>query len=254
MKIKWYGTASISIESNGQKILFDPFVPLFGSKVKTKLSDFIGYDNILITHGHFDHCSNIPKLAENSKFNVFCTNTPYNTLVKKGVSKEYFNKIKPGQVIKLDNFEIEVFQGKHIEYDKDNWKYYALYYKCFTHFFNIPYIIKTNNQYKENGETLIYRIKVENKIIYLLGSIGIDELTRYPKGCDLLILPYQGKRNLVTPALEVINELMPKAILFDHYDDTFPPITKQVSTKSLEAVLDNKIKIIKDIYNTDIEI
>jgi hypothetical protein len=77
----------------------------------------------------------------------------------------------------------------------------------FTHFYNIPYIIKTNNQFKENGETLIYRIKVEKKIIYLLGSIGVDELSCYPVGCDLLVLPYQGKRKLVLPALEVINRL-----------------------------------------------
>ena len=62
MDIKWYGTASISIESNNEKILFDPFVPMLGSKIDVHLDDFINFDKIFITHGHFDHIGSLKKI------------------------------------------------------------------------------------------------------------------------------------------------------------------------------------------------
>ena len=88
MEIQWFGTASISIKSENQKILFDPFVPLKGSKVPVTIRDFLNYDYIFITHGHFDHISSLKKIYKNNKkVKIYCTHTPYNFLNKKYINK-----------------------------------------------------------------------------------------------------------------------------------------------------------------------
>ena len=41
MKITWYGTASILLESEGERLLFDPFVELAGASNPNSLEDFV---------------------------------------------------------------------------------------------------------------------------------------------------------------------------------------------------------------------
>lgn len=55
MKITWYGTASILLESEGERLLFDPFVELAGASNPNSLEDFVQETDICITHGHVDH-------------------------------------------------------------------------------------------------------------------------------------------------------------------------------------------------------
>ena len=52
MKITWYGTASILLESEGERLLFDPFVELAGASNPNSLEDFVQETDICITHGH----------------------------------------------------------------------------------------------------------------------------------------------------------------------------------------------------------
>ena len=63
MKLIWHGTASIEMESGGRRIIFDPFVPLKGSKVPVRIEDFDSFTDILVTHGHLDHICSIPYMT-----------------------------------------------------------------------------------------------------------------------------------------------------------------------------------------------
>jgi hypothetical protein len=70
----------------------------------------------------------------------------------------------------------------------------------------------------------------------------------YPAEPDLLVLPYQGATNLIPPALVVIDRIRPRAVMLDHFDDAFPPVSASIDTKSLFQVLNEKypdMKIIK---------
>lgn len=87
VKITWYGTASLSVETETSGILIDPFLTLRGSENHSTMEDFKSFDTILLTHGHVDHLVSIPKIMkQNEESVVFCTETPAETLEKKGRS------------------------------------------------------------------------------------------------------------------------------------------------------------------------
>ena len=82
----------------------------------------------------------------------------------------------------------------------------------------------------ERGETLLYEVRADGKRIQILGSLGLCPAVAYPTGADALILPYQGRSDLVTYGWPLVERLAPRAVYLDHYDDSFPPLTAAIDT------------------------
>jgi L-ascorbate metabolism protein UlaG (beta-lactamase superfamily) len=65
MKITYYGHACFLIETQGKKLLFDPFIsgnPL----AKEVMINQIEADYIFLTHGHQDHVLDAEEIAKNT--------------------------------------------------------------------------------------------------------------------------------------------------------------------------------------------
>ena len=239
MEIKWYGTASVELKNESGKILFDPFVPLKGSKVDVKIEDFDGFDTIFVTHGHFDHIVNLPEIYKrNPNVKIYCTKTPYKTLNNKGVPETNLVKISAGEEIEIYDFKIKTYQSKHAVLPRLTIKTIHSYLHSSENG-NLPYMIKEFKECKENGEILFYQIETEGKSISLMGSLNIQDDVIYPTESDLLVLPYNGWKNNLPPATKVIERLKPKKILLDHYDNTFPPLTEDFDISPVLNKYDN---------------
>ena len=242
MKITWYTTASICIDSNGKKILFDPFVPLKGSNIDVSISDYDGFDSILLTHGHFDHIVNILEIIQrNPSTKVYCTKTPYETLQKKGVPSSNLICISSTSYIEVNGFQIQVYPGKHanLEYNLMD-RLLSLY--TYKYAYNIPFILKENSICVENEETIYFDIHVEGKSIGLMGSLNIQDI-QYPT-CDVLILPYNGWLDNLSHAKEIVSKLQPKKIVLDHFDNSFPPFTTDMDLQPLMDEYGDKLIIL----------
>ena len=123
--------------------------------------------------------------------------------------------------------------------------------------YNVPWMAYQNRVCKEAKETVAYLIKAEGKTILLLGSLGLDEATIYPMDVDLLILPFQGASDLITPSLEIIEMIKPKRIMLDHFDNTFPPISKKISLIEFKKWMDidhPEIKVVKPKYKKTVHL
>ncbi|MCD7725241.1 MAG: MBL fold metallo-hydrolase [Clostridiales bacterium] len=237
MKITWYGTASLLIEYAKDRILIDPFLTLKGAENHPSLLSYIKEDSILITHGHIDHLSSVPKIMKNSDATVYCSETPAHTLEKRGIDGDQLVLVRPGDSLLFGQIRVKVLQGRHIKFDKDLIKNTLFNPGIFRHFFNFLFLCGNHLRYKEAQETLAYQIEAGGKIILVLGSLALDAQTEYPKYVDMLVLPYQGASDLITPALSIIKQIEPRTVLLDHFDNAFPPLSAQIDTKPLKKAL-----------------
>lgn len=256
MKITWNGTASLMIESDGEKLLIDPFVELKGGEHPGTLDDYLGFDTILISHGHFDHLYFVPELLDEAGPTVLCTETPAKTLEKYSANTDTVAVIAPGMDFPLGKMRIRTYQGRHIRFTKKLILDTIRPGRLIRHIGTLPFLAWANKAFQENEETLVYEIVAEGKHILLLGSLNLDEKTAYPTGADLLILPYQGSLTLETIAEDIIRKLQPKAILLSHFDDAFPPLSRTVSTKKFCRLMKEKyphIPVVKPTFAKPVE-
>ena len=63
-KIHYHGWSSFTIETANGKLLFDPlYRKIFGAKWSS-LNDFLDASVICLTHGHYDHYVDAPKILK----------------------------------------------------------------------------------------------------------------------------------------------------------------------------------------------
>lgn len=233
MKITWYGTATIGIDDGKTKLLFDPFVRMNKRIDTTPIEGFTGFDAVLITHGHFDHIYSIPELARKDKnVPIYCTETPKQTLIGEGVAEERFVTVKPDEVIRIGDFTIRPRRFRHIVFDP----VYILSVvpECIL---NLPRLFRLaylNHKMPEGGEIVAYEIEAEGKKIFLTGSFREYPSEIYPEDIDLLILANGGSIFVPEKTKAFIKRYKPKKIFVDHFDNAFPPLTRNVSVKRLK--------------------
>lgn len=237
MKITWYGTATIGIDDGKTKLLFDPFVRMNKHIETTPVEGFVGFDAVFVTHGHFDHIYSIPELAEKDRnVPIYCTKTPKETLVKKGVPKERINTITPDDAIHIGDYTIRPRRFRHIVFDP----LYILTVvpKCVTMLPQLFWQAHMNHEMPEGGEIVAYEIEAHGKKIFLTGSFREYPEEHYPDDIDLLILANGGSVFVPEKTKEFIDRYKPKKIFVDHFDDAFPPVTREVSVSRLKSMVE----------------
>jgi L-ascorbate metabolism protein UlaG (beta-lactamase superfamily) len=71
-KLTWYGHAALGLETDGHKIIVDPF--LSGNPAASISPDAVEADFILISHGHGDHVGDSVSIAQRTKALVISVN------------------------------------------------------------------------------------------------------------------------------------------------------------------------------------
>lgn len=243
MEIAWYGTAALLLREGDAAIAFDPFcgMPLDSSLgqagLRTLGAELRGVREVFITHGHFDHILHIPQIYKDAPLCLRCTKTPRETLVRKGVAADRIREIRPGAEEIVGPFTVTAYQGRHCKFDLPLIFNTVFRWSVFQNMPRVLYLAQALLRYPENGEILFYEVLCGGMRVQIMGSLGLAAGVDYPTGADLLILPFQGRSDLDIYGLGLVRRLRPKAVLLDHWDDAFPPLSDTVKTESFEKIL-----------------
>jgi hypothetical protein len=96
-----------------------------------------------------------------------------------------------------------------------------------------------NRKMPEGGEIVAFEIEVQGKKIFLTGSFREHPEEVYPYDIDLLILANGGSVFVPEKTKGFIDKYHPKKILVDHFDNAFPPVTREVSVERLRKMTQN---------------
>lgn len=235
MKLYWFGTAALMLESGDTAIAFDPFLGIAPGDTEGgpagKAPALADCKDVFVTHGHFDHILQIPAICPDAR--IYATGTPCRTLH----GLPHLREISPGQTMKVGPFTICTYQGRHCRFNPGIIARTAVSARVWSNLRHMLRLLRWNRAYAENGEILFYEVCAESIRVQIMGSLGLDPDTDYPTGADVLLLPYQGRSDLAAYALPLVERLAPKRVLLDHHDDSFPPVTSEIDTTGFEELL-----------------
>ena len=83
VKVTWYSHACVLIETDGTRLLVDPFIS--GNPLAPVKPDEISADYILVSHGHGDHVGDTVDIAKRTGATVISNFEIHNWLLKQGV-------------------------------------------------------------------------------------------------------------------------------------------------------------------------
>jgi len=110
MKYTYYGHSCFQVETNGKKLLFDPFIS--GNELAKEINiATIEADYILLSHGHVDHIADCVTLAQATGAKVVCNWEIYEWLGKKGVTNAH--PMNTGGQWNFDGFNVRCVVAQH---------------------------------------------------------------------------------------------------------------------------------------------
>ena len=228
MKISWHGTATLTIQGTRGKILFDPFLRRNEKLSKIDVKTLAKADAAFITHPHFDHFCDIESF--------FNAGLPVAYVCRQGIEngKKYGFKAKSltrlkeilaGESVTVGDLTVTAYLARHSKLDIKTVCDSALRFKKLFQGRAAAEMIQLHTKFPIDGATYAYGVTDGEKTALIFGSAGFDKNVAYPKKPNLLVFPYQGCSHLEKLACEITGLLTPKRVMFDHYEDAFPPIT-----------------------------
>lgn len=248
MEITWYGTASLKIESEGCVVVLDPYISRNSSLPPIEPSDLDDANALLLTHGHFDHASDIPSLVSDKKVPVYASPETVKTLAgREDYMSINLNPALPVETFKVGKLFITPYKAGHVKFDMPLivktvlriLKGLAFTYKP------LASVISGCCTYPE-GETFAWQVKSGKGSVLIFGSMGFADGVKYPSP-DLLVLPLQGHSRIFNLALEAVNRIKPSAVMLDHFDDSFPPVSDTIDADAFVEFLKGKIPGVKTL-------
>lgn len=238
MKIKWYGTATLLIESGDTRILIDPYLKPFNKKLPpVPLEEAATAKAIFITHPHLDHFTGVNALTERGVKEVYVSQNGIRRAAKYGMDASRMLPLAANELHRVGDLSVRTYQGKHCKFDAATVLRVLFSPRTWALFGKGVCILRGARRFRIGKDIYVLEISDGEKKVTVLGSAGLDEGTSYPQGADLLVFPYQGRAGMHKYMKKFLRTFCPKAVMLDHFDNAFPPFTHTVKTEKFAQTL-----------------
>ena len=222
MKYTYYGQSCFSIEADGKKFLFDPFISHNPLAKDIDISK-IEADYILVSHGHGDHIADLVQIAKQTKAQVIAMVEVASWIKKQGV--ENVTDINFGKS-KFDFGTLRTVWAVHSSSNPDE---------------------------SYGGNPAGFVLELEGKSIYFAGDTALSlemKLLADLYKLDYAVLPIGGHYTMdVDDALIATKYLECDTVIGVHYN-TFPPIQIDPEEAVAKFKRENKILLLPNIGET----
>lgn len=231
MRFKWYGTATLLLQSGNTRLLIDPYLKEYSCVVPVPLAEARTADAIFITHPHLDHFPDVDAFSEGMR-PVYVSATGISHAKKNGLNAACMCLIKAGDEVRVGPFTVRVFPARHCVFDAATILRVVFSLRTWLHARDCISLLKGAKRYRiKKNDVLAFEISDGERKVMVFGSAGMDGRVSYPQGVDLLFFPYQGRVRMDREMLPFLDAVKPKAVTIDHFDDAFPPITHRINAE-----------------------
>lgn len=125
---RWFGTSGWRVDIGARTVLVDPYLSRFDTGLftgafnqATELTVDVGTvaqhagrpETILVTHTHWDHFNDVPRIAATSGARVIGTMTAYQLGLAYGTPAGQLGPVKGGEVLEFGDYTVEVVASLH---------------------------------------------------------------------------------------------------------------------------------------------
>lgn len=197
MKITYLGHASLGIETEGKRLIVDPFIS--GNPLATHINlDKLKADYILLTHAHQDHVLDVERIAHNTGAIIICN-----------AEMSYYYENKELKTIGMNT-------GGNVELD-------GIKIKSTIAFHSSSFADGTYGG-NPNG----YIVESDHKKIYIAGDTALtQEMKLIPEmvgKLDLAIFPVGDHFTMGVEDASIAADFVQCNKVLGYHFDTFPPI------------------------------
>jgi L-ascorbate metabolism protein UlaG (beta-lactamase superfamily) len=116
IRFRWLGYVCFEIVlPSGRVLVVDPYID-YSSTAPVKCSEVTGADYIAVTHGHFDHVTDIGPLVDRFDSKVICSHQVAGPLAELfALDEARIIRITAGDTVEFDDLTVEVRRGEHID-------------------------------------------------------------------------------------------------------------------------------------------
>lgn len=257
----WYGTAALHLvvdESLG--IFFDPWFerpldawPKIMADPKTVHLEPL--DAVFVSHSHFDHVYNLPDLVHRypaiHAFVPAVTTDNCRKLSSGAIFKGYVRQLSESdwgrihtvsaghraEISSQDGgvrLRATAMKSDHVKFDAYSVLRVLLNCRVICGFRYYTKFLLGFPRKEVLGWQLQLETTAESKRIVFFGSLcrQSSHALLQSAGCDCLVLPLAGRRDILPYARAVTEALRPKTVIPVHHDDFFPPISYPVDYRN----------------------
>lgn len=110
MKVTYYGHSCFSVEANGKHLLFDPYIT--PNELASHIDvDAVKADYIFVSHAHYDHITDVVRIAKNTGAKVLGNFELYNWFNENGIENSF--PINPGGKFDFDFGTVKCVIAEH---------------------------------------------------------------------------------------------------------------------------------------------